>query len=62
MAKPSAQRFTVILTEVQAHNLGLLAYETNMSKSDLLREGVEEVLKKHGYKKDKKAVLTVSKV
>ena len=62
MAKLNSPRFTVILTEIQIYNLGILILETGKSKADLIKEEVDLVLKKHDYPIDKKVKFIVTKI
>ena len=61
MAKLNTNRFTVVLTDIQTHNLALLLLEVGISKGALVQEGVNMVLKKYGYPVDKRAPFTVTK-
>ena len=61
MKKRDSLRSTVIFTDIQAHNLELLGLEINKGRGELVREGVDLILKQHGYPTDKKVTFTVKK-
>jgi hypothetical protein len=50
----------VFLTDVQDHNLDLLALQVGKPKGELIREGISQVLEKYHYRSDRKASFNVS--